>query len=271
LISEGGSYLDIIDINTRTTKYSLASFNNTVMDVAVYKNFLIVVGKFTDYIRVIDLDTNIQITGFPSFNNVIYSVSVFPDGRMVFWGAFTNCLRVIDFSTKTTISGYPTYILSMFAPSITSIMPHSVIYNNSDCIFLFSDTGVGNNYRRISINVNTKLEVYNSVGLGSVNYPAVYWNGEYFTFGGQNTSTQNEVRIINSGGVSSLVNGTSALAVFVVSNKKRTFRYVLNQSSTTLKKFTYVGMTSPTDLTFGINTTQHYRTAVLVTDLLKGT
>lgn len=271
LISEGGSYLDIVDIETRTSKYTLPSFNANVMDVDVFENFLIIVGKFTGYIKIIDLNTNLTMSGFPTFDNPIYTVNVLNDGRIVFWGSFTNNLKVIDFNTKSTISGYPTYSISMFAPNSSSIVPVGAIYNNSDCIFVVSDISVGNNYRRVSVNINSKVENFNSISTGSINYPPVYWTGDKFLLGGQDTTFQNEGHITSSGSYSSNVNGTGALAVYVVSNKKRTFRYVLNQSSTTLRKFTYAGMSSPVSLTFGINTTQHYRTAVLVTDLLKGT
>lgn len=272
LLGSNGNYLELFNIDSRTIEYIMPTFDNFVNDCVVYNNFLIVGGNFTNYLKVIDLNTMLEISGFPTFDGAIYGLSVLNDGRLACVGNFTNNLKIINFNTKEEIAGYPTYSYNFSGNNNNRLVTISEIINNSNLLFVFQDVGTSSNYRRVIVDINSKTEVYNTAGTNSSSEQSFSFDGNRMGAGGNNTSTQNEIWINSSGGISSVGNGTSNLALWVVANKARTHRYVKGSNNTNLYKFTYSGTTAIDTFTFNPNYTHmDIATQALVTDLLKGT
>ena len=268
VMSVSGNYVDIVDVDTRTSKYTLPTFNNRVYDVAVIGNYLIFVGAFTNYFKVIDLTTKLEITGFPSFDGEIRSIQALPDGRLVIWGRFTNYFKVIDFYKKQEITGYPTYNFSLSAGNFRNELE---ITNGSEAIILYRENNGGNEYFvALKININTKLEMLHSpTGVYNTTDNPLYWDGNRFRGGGSNTITQNELNINSSGGGSGISLAEAFLATWSVSNKARSNRYVRKPYTNNLYKYTYDGTTAVTTLTFACADSEGYNKHAIVTDLLK--
>lgn len=273
VMTTAGNYLDIVDVDTRTSKYTLPTFNSYVNDVIVIDNYLVVVGNFTNFLKVIDLDTMLEITGFPAMAGYLFAVDSTKDGRIAVFGDFTNHFRVFDIYSKAEITGYPTYSLTIgHNYSSFTLRCELNIYNSSEINILFQDKAASSNYRTIRIDINSKSQLSDSLSsIKSNSYQPFYWDGTRYRGGGDNSINEQEINVTSGGSISQVALAESFNAVWVVYNKARTHRYSKKDGNSNLYKYTYSGTSSISTLTVSGNNVTSNRCSAIVTDLLKGT